>query len=98
MTELARPRLIDSAALDARNYFTSLMEQAGRRGLTGTEDRARLLSALSAAAEGLYTGLDCTALERGYVMRSLPRLAGTLERALRWGHLSAIVPRPVEEA
>ena len=56
MTELARPRLIDSAAL------------------------------------------DCTALERGYVMRSLPRLAGTLERALRWGHLSAVVPRPVEEA
>ena len=61
-------------------------------------DRARLLSALSAAAEGLCTGLDCTALERGYVMRSLPRLAGTLERALRWGHLSAVVPRPVEEA
>ena len=61
-------------------------------------DRARLLSALSAAAEGLCTGLDCTALERGYVMRSLPRIAGTLERALRWGHLSAVVPRPVEEA
>ncbi|MDO4362349.1 MAG: DUF6179 domain-containing protein [Eubacteriales bacterium] len=61
-------------------------------------DRARLLSVLSAAAEGLCTGLDCTALERGYVMRSLPRIAGTLERALRWGHLSAVVPRPVEEA
>ena len=42
MTELAMPRLIDSAALDARNYFTSLMEQAGRRGLTGAEDRARI--------------------------------------------------------
>ena len=61
-------------------------------------DRARLLSALSAAAEGLCTGLDCTALERGYAMRSLPRIAGTLERALCWGHLSAVVPRPVEEA
>ena len=43
-------------------------------------------------------GLDCTALERGYVMRSLPRIAGRHERALRWGHLSAVVPRPVEEA
>lgn len=53
---------------------------------------------MTAAAEGLCTGLDCTALERGYVMRSLPRLAGTLERALRWGHLSAVVPWPVEEA
>lgn len=61
-------------------------------------DRARLLSALSTAAEGLCTGLDCTALELGYVMRSLPRLAGTLERTLRWGHLSAVVPWPVEEA
>lgn len=57
MTELARPRLIDSAALDARNYFTSLMEQAGRRGLTGTEDRARARAA-ARAGRRLRAGRD----------------------------------------
>ena len=61
-------------------------------------NRAQLLSALSAAAQGLCSGLECTAQERGYVMRSLPRISGTLEHALHWGHLSAAVPWPADEA